>query len=91
MTNKEIFQELKKGRIDKRRKLKAVKYLKIEVNRKLVFGISEEDGFRKLDEATRVDLLRQLEALEINEATVRGNKFNSKEYKFEPSRNYKFK
>lgn len=91
MTDKEIFQELKKGRVDKRRKLKAVKYLKTEVNRKLIFGISVDDGFKEVDEATRVDLLRQLEALEVNEATIRGNKFNSKAYKFEPSRNYNFK
>jgi hypothetical protein len=91
MTDKEKYQEQKLAKLDRRRKLNSINFLKTDINRKLVFGISTESGFETITEDKRIDLLRQLEALEINEAKIRGNKFNSQFYSFEPSRSYNFK
>jgi hypothetical protein len=91
MTDKEKYQEMKLVKWERRRKLRSIKFLKTEINRKLVFGVSTESGFEQVDDEKRIDLIAQLEALEINEAKIRRNKFNSSFYKLDLSRKYNFK
>jgi hypothetical protein len=81
MTDKEQF-DLKKAEFKARKhKLKMLKFLKRDINRKLTFDIA---GLPEEEMETKVaDLLAQLRGVEINELKVRRNKFNSKEYSFE--------
>lgn len=76
MTDKQIFDQLKAERKEFTRKKKMLKFMKAEVNRKLMFlNINEED---------RSNLIVELQQIEINDFTLRRNKYNSKHYKFIP-------
>lgn len=78
MTDKEIFDGLKKERKANRRKKRMLAFLKVDTNRKImVEGRGNEDRY--------VELLSELRAIEINDIKLRRNKFNSSYYEFTPS------
>lgn len=80
MTSKEIFDNLKKERLDRRRKIKMLNFMKADINMKLKFGHPDED--------TLVSLLSELKAIEINTFKLQRNRYNSKFYTFTESSLY---
>lgn len=80
MTDKKIFNNLKKERLDRKYKIKMLSFMKADTNRKLVFD--------KLEEDERINLLSELSAIEINILKLRRNKFNSNFYEFKESSLY---
>lgn len=87
MTDKEQFDLNKKAFQTRKHKIKMLKFLKRDINRKLNFEISSlavEDREEQV-----ANLLSQLEGVEINILKLVRNKYSSKEYKFTPSREIK--
>lgn len=77
MTDKEQFELVKSERLQRKSQLIAVKFLKMELNRKLLFSqVNEED---------RLEVLSNLRQTELAEIRLRRNRLGSKEYEFIPS------
>lgn len=84
MTDKEIFDNLKKERLARRKKFKMLSFLKVNVNAQLRFTTN-------LSEDQHIDLLNQLRGIEISEYELRSNKYGSTAYKFIPDNNIRLR
>lgn len=84
MTDKEIFDNLKKEKLARRKKLKMLQFLKVNTNAKLRFSTD-------LTEEQHVELINQLRGIEISEHELRSNKYGSTAYKFIPDNNIRLR
>lgn len=78
MTDKEIFDNIKAERTKTKFKLKALRYMKRDIDMKLRYHIGEQN----INEDNTANLLAQMRAIESQEAKIRQNKNNSQAYKF---------